>query len=91
MDTIASDLIVSEADVPSNVHPAQSETPVPANINEGTPTTLEPMGVSGNALSEKIDEVEPVMVDFTALFVSALDDNVEMSCVYVHSSAISMK
>lgn len=72
VDPVGSNLTVSAAAVPRNVHPAISESLVSFRIGEGSTNGTEPTGVSGNTLSEKIGEVRPVKDDSAALLISAL-------------------
>lgn len=56
MNTVGPDPSIGAATVPSNVYPAELETPAAAGIGEENTSVPEQIKVSDNTLSEKVDE-----------------------------------
>lgn len=74
---VGSDSMASGTAVPSNVHLAEFETPVPVSIGQWSANASKPMEVPDNTPSENIDEVEPLEVDSDTSLVSDLSENDE--------------
>lgn len=79
MKAVVPDPMATAAAIPSNVRPAESKTSLPASIGEGSANVSEPVELSDNKPSEKIDDVEPVRDDFALSLFSTLNDNAEKS------------
>lgn len=75
VDFSGPDFTMKAAAVPSNVHPAGTQTYVIDSIVEGTTNALETMRVPNNTTSKNINAAEPIEVGFTTLPFSAFEEN----------------